>query len=392
TQQRYAEAEKILQDSISLYQHHLPINNSFIAIAMDNLAQLYSKQNRLAEAKSYHLAALNIRKKLLPSNQLDIAYSLNNIGGLYLTQHDYENARIQFEEALKISRKQLHLHHPNIALLLNNLGRVYEMLGRIADAKRSFTEAIDISMIALEKNHPTTKLYIENFNNFSSNRAIWELVQNACDLTDNCEIVIDYSKSGLSFTHNGKPFSTKALISLVKQVSGKYGEETDLPEVGKYGTGFLTTHTFGRKFSIDSILEANGISFEIEDFLVDRSPKEWRELSGKIKIQKDNVYKLIKEGVIIENPVNRTIFTYIPETGQELAYTSESSKDLEDYLPIVLTINDRLKKAIIISQSGVETSFERTDKQPVPNEHNINLFKTSISKNGIEKTVYSIVD
>ena len=91
----------------------------------------------------------------------------------------------------------------------------------------------------------------ENFNNFSSNRAIWEMVQNACDLTNHCEVVIDYSGEGFSFTHNGKPFTTKALTSLIKQVSGKYGEDLELPEVGKYGTGFLTTHTFGRKFFIN---------------------------------------------------------------------------------------------------------------------------------------------
>ena len=61
----------------------------------------------------------------------------------------------------------------------------------------------------------------ENFNNFSSNRAVWELVQNACDLNTNCEVVIDY-KSGFSFTHNGKPFTTKSFIYLINQVSGKY--------------------------------------------------------------------------------------------------------------------------------------------------------------------------
>jgi len=32
----------------------------------------------------------------------------------------------------------------------------------------------------------------EKFNDYSSNRAIWELVQNACDLTIDCEIEIDY--------------------------------------------------------------------------------------------------------------------------------------------------------------------------------------------------------
>lgn len=230
----------------------------------------------------------------------------------------------------------------------------------------------------------------ENFNNFSSNRAVWELVQNACDLTKNCEVVIDY-ESGFSFTHNGKPFTTKSFISLIKQVSGKYGEESDVPEVGKYGTGFLTTHTFGRKFLINSILEANNTFFEIKDFLIDRSPKEWKALSENIRTQKENVYQLIKEGTILSNPIIKTTFSFLPETDQERSYISESSKDLEDYIPIVLTINDRLKKVKIIL-NDTETLFERVLKEKVENDKGIELYKTTVSKNGTEKIIYSIIE
>ena len=232
----------------------------------------------------------------------------------------------------------------------------------------------------------------ENFNNFSSNRAIWEMVQNACDLTHDCEVIIDYSKENFSFSHNGKPFTTKALISLIKQVSGKYGEETEFPEVGKYGTGFLTTHTFGRKFLINSILEAENAFFEIKDFLVDRSPKEWKDLSANIKSQKDNVYKLIREGSILSNPINKTIFTYIPESDQEKYYVTESSKDLEDYIPIVLTINNRLKKVTIKEKNGNEIIFVRLKKEHVQNDKNINLFKTEISRNENPLVIYSIIE
>jgi hypothetical protein len=230
----------------------------------------------------------------------------------------------------------------------------------------------------------------ENFNNYSSNRAVWELIQNACDLTSNCEVVLDY-KNGFSFTHNGKPFTTKAFISLIKQVSGKYGEESEIPEVGKYGTGFLTTHTFGRKFKINSILEANNTFFKIKDFLIDRSPKEWKDLSENIRTQKENVYQLIQEGAILSNPDIKTTFTFLPETDQELNYIAESSKDLEDYIPIVLTINDRLKKVKVVI-NDTETSFERVEKIKVENDKGIELYKTTISKNGKDKILYSIIE
>ncbi|WP_151707546.1 sacsin N-terminal ATP-binding-like domain-containing protein, partial [Acinetobacter sp. TUM15064] len=230
----------------------------------------------------------------------------------------------------------------------------------------------------------------ESFNNFSSNRAVWELVQNACDLTTECEVVLDY-KDGFSFTHNGKPFTTKSFISLIKQVSGKYGEETNIPEVGKYGTGFLTTHTFGRKFRINSTLEANNTFFEIKDFLIDRSPKEWKTLSENIRTQKENVYELIQKGASLANPEIKTTFTFLPETDQERNYIAESSKDLEDYIPIVLTINDRLKKVKIVLNDS-ETSFERIKKIKVENDKGIELYKTTISKNGTNKIIYSIIE
>lgn len=230
----------------------------------------------------------------------------------------------------------------------------------------------------------------ENFNNYSSNRAVWELVQNACDLTTECEVILDY-KNGFSFTHNGRPFTTKSFISLIKQVSGKYGEESDIPEVGKYGTGFLTTHTFGRKFRINSILEANNTFFEIKDFLIDRSPKEWKALSENIRTQKENVYQLIQNGEILSNPEIKTTFSFLPETEQERSYISESSKDLEDYIPIVLTINDRLKKVKIVLNDA-ETSFELISKEKVENDKGIELYKTTVSKNGAKKIIYSIIE
>lgn len=271
----------------------------------------------------------------------------------------------------------------NIETKVNDPARINR--DEILDKARKESELSDL------KQHADKMIRaFESFNNLSSNRAVWELVQNACDLTTECEVVIDY-KNGFSFTHNGKPFTTKSFISLIKQVSGKYGEESDIPEVGKYGTGFLTTHTFGRKFRINSILEAGNTFFEIKDFLIDRSPKEWKVLSENIRIQKENVYQLIQIGETLSDPEIKTTFTFLPETDQERNYISESSKDLADYIPIVLTINDRLKKVKIIL-NDTETSFERVEKIKVENDKGIELYKTTVSKNGTVKILYSIIE
>lgn len=261
-----------------------------------------------------------------------------------------------------------------------------------ANRKEILNNAVNESELSDLKQHADKMIRaFENFNSFSSNRAVWELVQNACDLSDNCDVVIDYRNNGFSFTHNGLPFTTKAFISLIKQVSGKYGEESEIFEVGKYGTGFLTTHTFGRKFIINSVLKAKETYFEIKNFLIDRSPREWKGLSENIKNQKEKVYSLIREGAIIPNHTNRTTFTFKPESPQEQEYIKESSRDLENYIPIVLTINERLNRVDIIKDNK-QTFFKKISKNAVPNAQGIKLFKTIIHLNGNEKVVYSIVE
>jgi hypothetical protein len=233
----------------------------------------------------------------------------------------------------------------------------------------------------------------EKFNDVSSNRAIWELIQNACDLTTECEVAIDYTNGKFSFTHNGRPFTTNALGSLIKQVSGDKDGICEIPPVGKYGTGFLTTHSLARKFTINSILQtSNGSYIELKDFMIDRSAKKSEELREQIRLQKERVYEIISNGTTVENPPNKTTFTYLPETDQEKTYIAESYGDLEEYMPIVLTINNRLKKVNIIAANGQITAFELYSKELLPNNHDIRLYKTSINKNGTEIAKYSIED
>jgi hypothetical protein len=232
----------------------------------------------------------------------------------------------------------------------------------------------------------------EKFNNFSSNRAIWELVQNACDLSVNSEITIDYRNDQIAFTHNGKPFETKSLISLIKQVSGKYGDQEDIPEVGKYGTGFLTTHSFGRKFTINSVLSTGEFYLPINDFLIDRSPKTWELLSDNISIQKKRVYEIIQNESPIDITDIKTTFTYAPETDTEKEYVRISFIDLNDYIPLVFTVNSRLNKITVFSNDGLENVYSRIDKKRIENTKDINLFKTTIATKTGEKWIYSLID
>lgn len=223
----------------------------------------------------------------------------------------------------------------------------------------------------------------ENIDGSSANRAVWELVQNACDLSSKCRVIMDYSKKGFSFTHNGKPFTSATLISLIKQVSNKSGGD----EVGKFGTGFITTHAFGRRFEINSLLDVKGRFIKVKNFLIDRSAKEWRGMVAKLIEQEEQVYQLIKLGEIAEGNNETTTFNYLPESKTEFEYIKDSIRSLHSYIPIVLTLNDRLFSATVIDENSNTRTYRKVDKVPVDG-----FYKTIIDTGEASIEVLSLRD
>ena len=215
------------------------------------------------------------------------------------------------------------------------------------------------------------------------NRAIWELVQNACDLTNQCHVTVDYRNGGFAFSHNGKPFKSKTLISLIKQVSSK-GDSNGL-EIGRFGTGFITTHAFGRKFRINSLLDLDGQYIRIKDFLIDRTPLDWEGMVAKLAEQEDNVYKIIEKGEMVETPERNTTFSYLPESETERKYIINSYALLHEYIPIVLTINERLLSFTIIAEDGKIRTYTKINK-----DKKEQIWKTSIKTDTDILEVFSL--
>ena len=108
----------------------------------------------------------------------------------------------------------------------------------------------------------------------SGNRAIWELFQNADDFAKNgsTEIQITLTNETFVFAHKGIPFTYGSLSSLVKQESSQEKENDDT--VGRFGTGFLTTHKFSRKTNVNGsmrISENPEVFVDVNDFEIDRT-------------------------------------------------------------------------------------------------------------------------
>ncbi|ORX79571.1 hypothetical protein BCR32DRAFT_300799 [Anaeromyces robustus] len=96
---------------------------------------------------------------------------------------------------------------------------------------------------------------LENPNDADCKRWIWELVQNAKDSISGqpnkkVDIEIIVSDDVYTFKHNGSPFNEDTLFALLYKFSE--GKTNNFESTGRFGTGFLTTH------SLSKIVEISG--------------------------------------------------------------------------------------------------------------------------------------
>src|SRR3989304_3022931 len=122
---------------------------------------------------------------------------------------------------------------------------------------------------------------IESMRETYEKRWIWELMQNALDATPrNQKIKVEIIKNDdqLTFRHNGRSFKREEVAHLIYHGSTK--EEQD---IGKFGTGFLTTHLLSRKVKVKGVRE-DGKTF---DFELDRNG----DSSGDIKERTDRTWE-----------------------------------------------------------------------------------------------------
>ncbi|HYF66752.1 MAG TPA: ATP-binding protein [Ohtaekwangia sp.] len=155
-------------------------------------------------------------------------------------------------------------------------------------------------------------------------RAIWELFQNAVDLSANCEISIGISDSEFTFSHNGVPFTMHTLDCLFTQVSSKTLTENKLTRdetdpIGQYGTGFMTSHSFGDIVNVsgaikidfedeEGVKEGNG-HIKFENLLIDRSTQNWEKLCDEIGNLRIKVTGLLSQPLTYEDPP-ATVFKF----------------------------------------------------------------------------------
>jgi len=120
-------------------------------------------------------------------------------------------------------------------------------------------------------------------------RWVMELFQNSRDAAyedQPVKIRIELKENILSFSHNGRPFRVKDILSIINQVSSKSPEDTS---VGQFGTGFMTTYQLSETVDIQGLIKDGELPCKPFSVRLDRRG------TTKEEILDDRIEELIQE-------------------------------------------------------------------------------------------------
>lgn len=225
----------------------------------------------------------------------------------------------------------------------------------------------------------------------SGERAIWELFQNARDLAKRnkngekeAHIKVTLTPDNFIFAHQGLAFTHDTLSSLVMQVSSESKEE-DEDAVGQYGTGFLTTHVFGRRLFIDSSLDmedcAPGKYVKINHFEINRRFDSIPEFVEKMAHQLVAVEDLAEAEMTNKCEQWTTLSYELVSANDAYGKAQAAIEEAVKLLPYVMTINKPLVDVEITSEKdGIHYRFSKTS---MPDEDGAKVMGIRIEENGV---------
>ncbi|WP_204141290.1 tetratricopeptide repeat protein [Halomicronema sp. CCY15110] len=143
-QERYSEAEPLYQQALTICQRQWGEQHFYVTESLSNLANLYRDQERYGEAEPLYQQALAIRQRQWGEQHLDVAESLSNLANLYCDQERYSEAEPLYQQALLIRQQLYEGESPDVAESLNDLAILYHNQEHYSDAEPLYQEALEM--------------------------------------------------------------------------------------------------------------------------------------------------------------------------------------------------------------------------------------------------------
>lgn len=94
---------------------------------------------------------------------------------------------------------------------------------------------------------------LKNRKETAQRRWFWELLQNASDYNDTVSVHVKVTDEEVVFLHDGAPFSIRDVLNLISPDSNKNQDILHIDNIGKFGTGLVSTHILSSIISIKGI-------------------------------------------------------------------------------------------------------------------------------------------
>lgn len=220
---------------------------------------------------------------------------------------------------------------------------------------------------------------IENKREIYERHWIWELMQNALDAAQQdrkAEVQIIKNDKQITFKHNGRPFKPEEVAHLIYHGSTKTNRELD---IGRFGTGFITTHLLSRKVKVNGVREDNK-KFEFE---LNREGNSSEEIITSMETTWEQYKSSFSE--IIDTPNHTAEYAY-PLNKISSKTVDAGIKDLIEIAPYILAFNDKLG-AINIIYPTYNLKFELNSED---NETTYIHKVVKEEENGLLKTLHEL--
>ena len=206
---------------------------------------------------------------------------------------------------------------------------------------------------------------VDNLNSGASRRWIWELIQNAKDVSYDGKIRIKiYKESSLEhgksfvFSHNGSTFSADNIRYLIEQISTKDQDNVEdgkRKTTGKFGTGFLTTHLLSEVVYVDGIVKDDGLDYKKIKVKLDRTGVKNTEIIDSVNAAREEILKLDSLPTVsnYDQTAYNTRFIYELNDSNSNEIIKFAIKDLKKCLPFSLLFCEELD----IIEIGSKTKY-----------------------------------
>jgi serine/threonine protein kinase/Tfp pilus assembly protein PilF len=148
-------AEAPLQEALRLSQGDFGATSLETGRSLWALGVLRYQQDRFVDAKELYSRSLNILETA-GAPPPDVSAVLDDLAQVYARQQQWSLAKQTYERALEVDRRVLGDDHPRVAMRLNNLALVAQSMGDLKLAEALFRDAIRRDERAYGELHPET--------------------------------------------------------------------------------------------------------------------------------------------------------------------------------------------------------------------------------------------